>query len=115
MSVNASYEISTAAGAWNAPSRSLRLEKPRESGGLGGERDGEQAPFDRRGARPTRRAAFQFGTAPDVSPWHGPVLSAPFAAQVIAQALSTKAPGAASAYPQRAARLAPALLLDRDA
>lgn len=44
---------------------------------------------DRRGPKPTRRAAYHFETAGHVPHWNGPVLNSAFAAQVIGQALDT--------------------------
>jgi len=83
MSTSAAGEIPKVASAWNAPDAALRLEKPRKSAGSG-ERERER--HERRGPKPTRRAAYRFDTVA-VSPWNGPLLGSAYAAQVIAQAL----------------------------
>jgi hypothetical protein len=101
--------------AWSAPSRALRLEKPRPTSRLDDESGCARAPIDRRGPRPTRRGESHYGTVDDVSPWHGPRLTTPFAAQVIAQAMEAQAHSAASAgvvYRSHAAQIPHPLLLD---
>lgn len=109
MSANATGGVTKATGAWNAPARLLRLEKPRETSASG---DAPQDFRERRGPRPTRRMAYRFDTA-DVSPWNGPALSPAFAAQVIAQATHrADANSAAAARCYRAPRAMPALFLD---
>lgn len=109
MSVDAANSDGRVTGAWTAPARALRLEKPRQSSSSG---DPERDFKDRRGEKPTRRAAYRFDTV-RVSPWNAPLLDAPYAAQVIAQALHAgPAPSAGAAYSD-AAHIAPALLLDR--
>jgi hypothetical protein len=102
-------------GVKSAPGRALRLEKPRASSHLNGDVGSGELKFDRRGAHPARRGKSHFGTVEDVSPWYGPRLTSPFAAQVIAQALRTPAASAASAqaaYRVGAARIPFAILLD---
>jgi hypothetical protein len=83
-----------------------RIEKPRKSSTSD---DTGQDSRDRRGAQTTRRAAYRFDTV-GVSLSHGPVLSAPYAAQVIGQALHANQAPPGSYRPRT--RLAPALLLD---
>ena len=101
------------AGAKGAPGRALRIEKPRSSSRMHGEQDSRGQTFDRRSAQPTRRGQSQYGTVDDVSSWHGPRLTTPFATQVIAQATRVEtryAASAATAY--RVAQILPAHLLD---
>jgi hypothetical protein len=101
--------------AWSAPSRALRLEKARSSSRMHGEQGSQGQTFDRRGPQPTRRGQSHYGTVDDVSSWHGPRLTTPFAAQVIAQATTLevrKAPSAAIAYRARVAQTVRAHLLD---
>src|SRR6185312_11076455 len=88
MGMSATGGIDRTAGAWNAPVCAYRLEKPHESASLG---DRDRDPRDRRGAKATRREAYRFDTV-CVSPWNGPLLSSPYAAQVIAQTLSAPRP-----------------------
>ncbi|HWA88493.1 MAG TPA: hypothetical protein VG889_00550 [Rhizomicrobium sp.] len=65
------------------PARLLRLEKPRETSTSTDRRDDLR---ERSARKAMRRAASRSGTG-DVPGWNGPVLQAPYAAQVIAQAL----------------------------
>jgi hypothetical protein len=97
MSVRPAYGDGNAVGVKSAPGRALRLENPRSSSRLNGECDRGEPNFDRRGSRPTRRGESHFGTIEDVSRWHGPRLTTPFAAQVIGQALNTPCVSASSA------------------
>jgi hypothetical protein len=83
MSVQATDGDARTVGAWSAPGRALRLEKPRRTASAG---DPEQHFEERRGPKPTRRNAYRFDTA-GVSAWDGPSLRAAYAAQVIGQAL----------------------------
>jgi hypothetical protein len=109
MSVDATNRDALTIGARTAPGRALRLEKPRQSSSSG---DPDRGFKDRRGEKLTRRAAYRFDTV-RVSPWNAPLLDAPYAAQVIAQALhANPAPSARAAYDD-AVHIAPALLLDR--
>ena len=104
MSVQATNGNARTAGAWSAPGRALRLEKPRRTASSG---DPEQHFEERRGAKHTRRNAYRFDTA-GVSAWDGPVLRAAYAAQVIAQALPTRGeslPRAAYREPVRSVTL----------
>lgn len=106
MSTSGAGHIPKVSSAWNAPGAALRLEKPRESAGSG---DPEHRKHERRGPKPTRRAAYHFDTVA-VSPWNGPMLTSAYAAQVIAQALY----GPERKRPAYGLRGAPrALLLDR--
>jgi hypothetical protein len=86
----------------------LRLEKPHEPS-TSGDPPGDFR--ERRGPKPTRRAAFHFETV-NAAACNGPALGTAFAAQVIAQALNIHdtSAGAARCYP--APGLRPALLLD---
>jgi hypothetical protein len=97
MSVAKTREALTDKGEWIAPTRVLRLEKPRETGANLGEDRSTNNSHDRRGSNPSRRRAYHFDTAGNVSQWNGPVLTTPFAAQVIAQALNIHEDGAISA------------------
>jgi hypothetical protein len=83
MSVQATNGNARMAAGWSAPARALRLEKPRQTASPG---DGDPCTEDRRGPKPTRRNAYRFDTV-GVSAWNGPLLRAPYAAQVIGQAL----------------------------
>jgi hypothetical protein len=87
MSIHAPRGAGSDKDAWNAPIRGLRLEKPREISALHDEDRGNQKNLDRRGQKSTRRTAYRFDTTGDLSHWNGPLLTAPFAAQVIGQAL----------------------------
>jgi hypothetical protein len=109
MSVNATSRDAMAIGARTAPTRALRLEKPRQSSSSG---DPDRGFKDRRGERLTRRAAYRFDTV-RVSPWNAPLLDAPYAAQVIAQTLPTSAARSASAAYAGRVHIATALILDR--
>ncbi len=109
MSVDATNCDAATTGAWTAPARALRLEKPRQSSSSG---DPERGFKERRGERSTRRAAYRFDTA-GVSPWNAPLLEAPYAAQVIAQALQASPACSACAAYDDAFHIPPALLLDR--
>src|SRR5882762_10081263 len=112
MSVNAAHESAKTSGGWSAPSRALRLEKPRQTAASGDGFRSDRENRERRGPKPTRRGAYHFDTA-GVSPWNGPVLGAAYAAQVIAQATSAP-PGnsARAAYTSPLSQFRPALLLD---
>ncbi len=86
----------------------MRLEKARAAASSG---DSEQHFEERRGAKPTRRAAYRFDTA-CVSARDGAVLRSAYAAQVIGQAL----PARAQPLPRAAYRETPrsiTLFLDR--
>lgn len=109
MSVDATNNDAIVAGAWTAPGRALRLEKPRQSSSSG---DSERGFKDRRGEKFTRRAAYRFDTI-GVSPRNAPLLEAPYAAQVIAQALHANPACSAHAAYDDAFQIPPALLLDR--
>jgi hypothetical protein len=109
MSVDATRSDGRVAGAKTAPARALRLEKPRQSSSSG---DPDRGFKERRGEKLTRRAAYRFDTV-RVSPWNAPLLDAPYAAQVIAQALHASPARSARAAYADAAQIAPALLLDR--
>jgi hypothetical protein len=87
MSVQATNGDARAGAAWNAPSRALAIEKPRQTASSD---DRDPQPEERRGSKPTRRSAYRFDTV-GVSGWDGPLLRAPYAAQVIGQALETRA------------------------
>ena len=109
MSVDATRSDAGTTGTCTAPARALRLEKPRQSSSSG---DPERGFKDRRGEKSTRRVAYRFDTA-GVSPWNAPLLDAPYAAQVIAQALhADRARSACAAYGDTA-HAATARLLDR--
>jgi hypothetical protein len=97
MSIHAPRGAGPDKDAWNAPIRALRLEKPRETSALDDEDRGNQKNPDGRGEKLTRLAAYRFDTTGDVSHWNGPLLTAPFAAQVIGQALNAHEDGATSA------------------
>lgn len=97
MSVAKTRGALTENGEWIAPARVLRLEKPRKTNANFGEDASTTCGDDRRGPKPSRRRAYHFDTAGSVSQWHGPVLTAPFAAQVIAQALDIHEDGMKSA------------------
>jgi len=106
MSVSATGNTTSAADGRRTMPPAPRIEKPRKPSTSD---DTGQDSRDRRGAQATRRAAYRFDTA-GVSLSHGPVLSAPYAAQVIGQALDANhAPS--GAYRPRT-RVVPALLLD---
>lgn len=108
MSVQATGGDARTAGAWSAPGRALRLEKPRRTASTG---DPEQHFEERRGPKPTRRNAYRFDTA-GVSAWDGPSLRAAYAAQVIGQALPARdKPLSCAAYRKPAASIT--LFLDR--
>lgn len=110
MSANATSGVTKATGAWNAPGRLLCLEKPRETASSGND---PQDFRERRGSKPTRRAAYRFDTG-GVPPWNGPALSAAFAAQVIAQATNASdGSSIAAARGYRTARAVPAVFFDR--
>lgn len=110
MSANATGGLTKATGALSVPARRLRLEKPREPSASG---DAPQDFRERRGPKPTRRAAYHFDTN-GVSPWNAPALSSAFAAQVIAQAMNVSdGSSAAAARCYRTPRALPALFFDR--
>src|ERR1700749_387780 len=116
MSVNAPRGAGPFAGAWSAPSKALRLEKTHASAELHGEDRFTTPQPDRRGPKPTRRLAYRFETVDHVSQWSGPLLTSPFPAQVIAQALDihqTAVSSARTAYRRRAKIGHPFLLDDR--
>lgn len=101
MGVNAAIGTNRIGGA---SAISLRVEKPRQSSTSG---DSDSDLRERRGSRPTRREAYRFDTA-GVPAWNAPVLSAPYAAQVIGQTLAHQPHGT---YPTLS-RIPSALLLD---
>jgi hypothetical protein len=109
MSVDATNRDAGVTGTWTAPARALRLEKPRQSSSSG---DPERGFKDRRGEKSTRRTAYRFDTV-GVSPWNAPLLDAPYAAQVIAQALHADRTRSACAAYADAAHVAPTRFLDR--
>lgn len=115
MSADAIRDIPETRTAWAAPNRVLRLANPRDSGRFG-EHSRPEGGDCARGTTPHQREKeSQFDTGRDVSSWHGPRFAAPFAAQVIAQALCAGGCGALSArtaYRGGAARVPPALLVD---
>lgn len=67
--------------------RVLRVEKPAESQDLRGD-DNHDPAADRQAQRPPQPKSSQIATAPTAPSWYVTALSAPFAAQVIGQALS---------------------------
>ena len=102
-------------GAWHAPARALRLEKPRETSTLGGKSHSTLGASDARATKTARRGSSQFDTTDFASSWHAPLLSAPFAAQVIAQATNVEPLNRASAqraYRRSAARALNAFFFD---
>jgi len=101
--------------AWNAPSRALRLEKARDIGASGGERDRKHEGNDHSAQNKPKRRASRSETRKHDPIWDGPRLNASFAAQVIAQATGKPASEgltARSAYCP-CAQIPHALLLDR--
>jgi hypothetical protein len=86
MSVQATNGDARTGAMWNAPSRALAIEKPRQTASSD---DRDPQPEERRGSKPTRRSAYHFDTV-GVSGWDGPMLRAPYAAQVIGQALEMR-------------------------
>jgi hypothetical protein len=117
MSVERTRGSLTETGEWIAPKRVLPLGKSRESNANLGEDASTGRAHDRRGSKPSRRRAYHFDTAGHVSPWNAPVLSTPFAAQVIAQALNIHEQPACSArlaY-RNSTQIGRAFLFDGDA
>jgi len=97
MSVADTREAGKKGVGWTAPARVLRLEK---SSKPGNDRDEERSSAQVRpqhDTKPSQRDMSHFDTAGHVSPWNGPVLASPFAAQVIAQALNVHEDAATSA------------------
>jgi hypothetical protein len=91
-----------------------RLERSHDSRASHGEDFNNHDTRDRRGAKPTRRAAYHFDTAGAVPHWNGPILNMAFAAQVIGQALNAhedEATSARLAY-RRGSQIVRAFLFD---
>jgi len=83
--------------ALSGSGRSLaRVEKPSRSNDLHNDMDDGRGPRDHAGEQPPPRRLSQSGTD-GAPPWHGPRLSAPFAAQILGQVLPNSGPDAASA------------------
>jgi hypothetical protein len=83
--------------ASSASGRSLaRVEKPSRSSDLHDDTAGREGPREQTGDRLSPRAVSRSGTD-DAPRWHGPRLSAPFAAQILGQVLPNSGPDAASA------------------
>src|ERR1700744_5662206 len=97
MSTNAIRGVGQEYGASTASCAVLRLEKTSRSRDSHGEERFTKTPHDRRGAKSTRRVAYRFETVQSVSHWDGPLLTSPFAAQVIGQALNAHDNAATSA------------------
>ena len=114
MSTRESFTIGGGRDTRYAPTRVFRLEKPHESAASHGEDSRNHEREERRGAKPTRRHAYHFETTGHAPYTNGPVLDAPFAAQVIAQALDIHETGSTSArlaY-RHGAQIGRAFLLD---
>jgi hypothetical protein len=110
MSVQGTFGVTQDKDAWKAS----RLQKVRDFGASDGEDPDCTETHDRRGSKPTRRAAYHFETAGHVPHWNGPILNTPFAAQVIGQALNAHEDSATSArlaY-RRTAQIGRAFLFD---
>lgn len=105
MSADSDHGTTRISGTTILPARPLRVEKPHETSTSG---DPDRDRSERRGPKPTRRQAYHFDTVP-VSLWNAPLLTSPYAAQVIAQALYAPETRT-SAYPKPAAPTA--LFLD---
>ena len=112
MSVQLVFGGGNETGVKTAPGGILRVEKARSSSGMHGERGPRGQACERRGPLPTRRGQSQYGTQGDVSSWHGPRLTTPFAAQVIAQAMGSDARNTSSAIAYRHAQIGRVHLLD---
>jgi hypothetical protein len=99
----------------SASGRSLaRVEKPSRSNDLHNDMGDGRGPGDRAGEQTAPRSLSHSGTS-DAPRWHGPMLSAPFAAQILGQVLPGSGPDAVSAraaYRQARAYLPAGFCLD---